>query len=130
MPMNRTAVRLVRRTFPNGMAPAWGGAAVQSGRPTPALWKKAWSMPEQIDIQIGRRVRVRRRLLDLTQQQLGQACGVGFQMVQKYECGLCRISASRLWALSQVLGVSVGYFYEGILPLPKAPVDEAAGARA
>jgi len=85
-------------------------------------------MPEQIDIQIGRRLRARRRLLDLTQQQLGQACGVGFQLVQKYECGICRISASRLWDLSQALDVGVGYFYEGMAP-PKAPADEATGAR-
>jgi len=86
-------------------------------------------MPEQIDIQIGRRLRVRRRLLNLTQQQLAGACGVGFQMVQKYECGACRMSASRLWQLSRVLGVGVGYFYEGMLPPPKASADEAAGAR-
>lgn len=79
--------------------------------------------PDQIDIQIGRRVRVRRRLLNLTQLQLASACGVGFQLVHKYESGLCRISASRLWEFSQILRVSVGYFYEGMSP-PAAPADE------
>lgn len=73
-------------------------------------------MAEQIDMQIGRRVRLRRRLLNMTQQQLASACGVGFQVIHKYECGGCRISASRLWELSQALDVNINYFYEGLAP--------------
>jgi len=85
-------------------------------------------MPEEIDIVIGRRLRTRRRLLNLTQLQLAQAGGFGFQLVHKYESGICRISASRLWELSQILGVGVGYFYEGMLP-PAPPADALTAAR-
>ena len=71
-------------------------------------------MCDQIDIHLGRRLRRRRRLLGLTQQALADACGVRFQQIQKYECAANRISASRLWHLSQMLEVPVSYFYEGI----------------
>jgi transcriptional regulator with XRE-family HTH domain len=58
--------------------------------------------------------RRRRRLLGLTQQQLGDRVGIRFQQIQKYECGANRISASRLWQLSEALEVPVGYFYDGL----------------
>jgi transcriptional regulator with XRE-family HTH domain len=67
-----------------------------------------------IDVHLGKRLRRRRRLLGLTQQQLAGACGVRFQQIQKYECGANRISASRLWQLSEALEVPVGYFYDGL----------------
>jgi transcriptional regulator with XRE-family HTH domain len=63
---------------------------------------------------IGRRLRTRRRLLGLTQAAVGEACGLSFQQVHKYESGLMVISASRLWKLSGVLGVPVTYFFEGL----------------
>jgi len=69
---------------------------------------------DQIDIHLGRRLRRRRRLLGLTQQELADACGVRFQQIQKYECAANRMSASRLWQLAQVLEVPVSYFYDGI----------------
>ena len=56
------------------------------------------------------RLRRRRRLLGLTQQQLAGACGVRFQQIQKYECGANRISAARLWQLAEVLEVPISYF--------------------
>lgn len=70
-------------------------------------------MVTDIDVHLGKRVRRRRRMLSLTQQQLAAAVGVRFQQVQKYECGGNKISASRLWRLAQALDVPVSYFYEG-----------------
>lgn len=71
-------------------------------------------MEQDIDLHLGKRLRARRRLLGLTQQQLAVVVGVRFQQIQKYECGANRISASRMWSLAEVLGVSVGYFYDGL----------------
>jgi transcriptional regulator with XRE-family HTH domain len=73
-------------------------------------------MMDLIDIHLGRRLRRRRRILGLTQQQLAGACGVRFQQIQKYECAANRMSAARLWQLSEVLEVPVSYFYEGLTP--------------
>jgi transcriptional regulator with XRE-family HTH domain len=71
-------------------------------------------MSDEIDEHLGRRLRRRRRLLGLTQQQLALACGVRFQQIQKYECAANRMSAGRLWQLAQVLEVPVSYFFEGL----------------
>lgn len=71
-------------------------------------------MGNDIDVHLGKRLRRRRRLLGLTQQQLACTVGVRFQQIQKYECGANRISASRLWQLSEALEVPVGYFYDGL----------------
>ncbi|MEM7226962.1 MAG: helix-turn-helix transcriptional regulator [Pseudomonadota bacterium] len=65
-----------------------------------------------IERYIGQRIRERRVLLGLTQQQLAQLIGVTYQQAHKYERGVNRVSAGRLYQISQVLGVSVGYFYE------------------
>ncbi|MDB5448543.1 MAG: transcriptional regulator [Phenylobacterium sp.] len=70
-------------------------------------------MTDEIDEHLGKRLRRRRRLLGLTQQQLANACGVRFQQIQKYECAANRMSAGRLWQLAQILEVPVNYFYEG-----------------
>src|ERR1700754_1131316 len=71
-------------------------------------------MANDIDLHLGKRLRRRRRLLRLTQQQLAGACGVRFQQIQKYECAANRMSAARLWQLAEVLEVPVSYFYEGL----------------
>jgi len=71
-------------------------------------------MPTDIDLHLGKRLRRRRRLLGLTQQQLAVAVGIRFQQIQKYECGANRISASRLWQLAEALEVQVSYFYDGL----------------
>ena len=71
-------------------------------------------MGNDIDLHLGRRLRRRRRLLGLTQQQLAGACGVRFQQIQKYECGANRISAARLWQLAEALETPVNYFYDGL----------------
>lgn len=67
-----------------------------------------------IEVHVGRRIRRRRRVLDLTQQQLGSRVGVRFQQIQRYECGASAISANRLWRLAEALEVPVSYFYEGL----------------
>jgi transcriptional regulator with XRE-family HTH domain len=66
-----------------------------------------------IDGHVGRRVRMRRLMLDFTQAQLADALGLTFQQVQKYEKGTNRISASRLHQLSHILSVPVPFFFEG-----------------
>ncbi len=71
-------------------------------------------MANDIDLHLGRRLRRRRRLLGLTQQQLAVAVGIRFQQIQKYECGANRISAARLWQLAEALEVPVSYFYDGV----------------
>ncbi len=71
-------------------------------------------MVSDIDLHVGRRLRRRRRLLGLTQQQLGAAVGIRFQQIQKYECGANRLSAARLFQLAQALNVPIQYFYEGL----------------
>ena len=69
---------------------------------------------DDIDIHLGNRLRRRRRLLGLTQQELAAAVGVRFQQIQKYECAGNRMSAARLWDLSLALEVSISYFYDGL----------------
>ena len=71
-------------------------------------------MGNDIDLHLGKRLRRRRRMLGLTQQQLADSVGVRFQQIQKYECGANRISAARLWRLAEALEVPVGYFYDGL----------------
>ncbi|MBI5163221.1 MAG: helix-turn-helix transcriptional regulator [Magnetospirillum sp.] len=68
--------------------------------------------PNPIDVHVGGRVRLRRTLLGLTQEQLGEALGLTFQQVQKYERGLNRISASRLHDLAGVLDVPISFFFD------------------
>ncbi len=67
----------------------------------------------KVDGHVGRRVRERRRELGMTQRKLGNALGVTFQQVQKYEAGTDRVSAGRLYVLAQALGVAIDYFFEG-----------------
>ena len=70
--------------------------------------------PDPIDIHVGARMQLRRTLLGMTQEQLAKAIGVSFQQVQKYERGLNRLSASRLFDVCQSLGVSITYFFEDV----------------
>ncbi|MBO6559614.1 MULTISPECIES: helix-turn-helix domain-containing protein [Nisaea] len=65
-----------------------------------------------IDVHVGRRVRLRRTLLGMSQEQLGEALNITFQQVQKYERGSNRISASRLWDIAQILDVPVSFFFD------------------
>ncbi len=68
--------------------------------------------PNPIDVHVGSRVRLRRTLLGMSQEKLGEAIGLTFQQVQKYERGSNRIGASRLFDLARVLDVPVGFFFD------------------
>jgi transcriptional regulator with XRE-family HTH domain len=70
--------------------------------------------PHPVDVHVGGRVRMRRTLLGMTQMRLGDALELTFQQVQKNEGGFNRIGASRLYQLSHILDVPVGYFFEGL----------------
>ena len=80
-------------------------------------------MKHPVDVHVGKRVRHRRWMVGKTQQQLAEQVGIKFQQIQKYETGMNRISASRLWDIADALTVPVSFFFEGI----DAEVD-AAGA--
>lgn len=67
-----------------------------------------------VDTHVGSRIRLRRRMLGVTQQQLGETLGVTFQQLQKYEMGANRVSASRLWEIARALDVPVAFFFEGL----------------
>ncbi|MGB3456270.1 MAG: helix-turn-helix domain-containing protein [Litorimonas sp.] len=67
-----------------------------------------------VDVHVGARIRLRRQVMKMSQEKLGDQLGVTFQQVQKYERGTNRVGASRLWRLSQVLDVPVGFFFEGM----------------
>ncbi|QJE72164.1 helix-turn-helix transcriptional regulator [Aerophototrophica crusticola] len=81
---------------------------------SPYSLSKRGEGPNPIDIHVGQRLRLRRTLLGLSQETLGEAVGITFQQLQKYERGANRISASRLFNLSQVLGVPVTFFFEDL----------------
>lgn len=70
--------------------------------------------PNPIDVHVGMRVRTRRLFLGMSQEKLGDELGITFQQIQKYERGVNRIGASRLYRISKVLQVPVGYFFEGL----------------
>lgn len=70
-------------------------------------------IPDPIDVHVGHRVRARRKMLGLSQTQLGKELGVTFQQVQKYERGMNRIGSSRLFRIAGALDVPVSYFFEG-----------------
>ncbi|SHE49725.1 Transcriptional regulator, contains XRE-family HTH domain [Ruegeria intermedia] len=71
-------------------------------------------MTHHVDVHVGKRVRHRRWLIGMTQQQLAEQVGIKFQQIQKYETGANRISASRLWDIAEALDVPVSFFFEGL----------------
>ena len=77
--------------------------------------------PSSVDVHVGGRVRVRRRLINMTQESLADLIDVTFQQVQKYERGTNRISASKLFGIAEALEVPISYFFEGL--------DETSGGR-
>ncbi len=90
-------------------------------------------LTDPIDTHVAQRLRLRRELAGYTQDRLGQAIGVSFQMIQKYEHGASRVGASRLMKIAKVLEVPVAWFFEGFTPLtpelslaqPKATLDDS-----
>lgn len=81
--------------------------------------------PNPIDIHVGSRVRMRRMMLGMSQEKLGESLGITFQQIQKYEKGTNRIGASRLQHISTVLSVPVSFFFEDA---PGTPADAAGMA--
>jgi len=102
-----------------GMQTAARGRRGTSGRPKTGK-------PNPIDVHVGSRVRLRRTLLGMSQEKLGEAIGLTFQQVQKYERGANRIGASRLFDLSRVLDVPVSFFFDD-MPSPDEDVVSRPG---
>jgi len=86
-------------------------------------------MKHHVDVHVGQRIRRRRWMVGMTQQQLGDAVGIKFQQIQKYETGMNRVSASRLFEISQALDVPVAFFFDeidGAEQSADAPLTDAA----
>jgi transcriptional regulator with XRE-family HTH domain len=83
--------------------------------------------PNPIDKHVGSRVRMRRMMLSMSQEKLGDALGLTFQQVQKYEKGTNRIGASRLQQISQILQVPVSFFFDGAPHVPGSARAEGMG---
>ena len=93
------------------------------------LYGRGTGRPNPIDVHVGARVRLRRTLLGMSQEKLGEAIGLTFQQVQKYERGANRIGSSRLFDLSRVLDVPIEYFF-GDMPAEvsaSSPATEKRG---
>ncbi|MFX0541153.1 helix-turn-helix domain-containing protein [Roseovarius sp. S4756] len=71
-------------------------------------------MPHPVDVHVGKRIRHRRWLVGMTQQQLAESVGIKFQQIQKYETGANRVSASRLWDIAASMDVNIAFFFEGV----------------
>jgi transcriptional regulator with XRE-family HTH domain len=83
-------------------------------------------MTHPVDVHVGKRVRHRRWLTGMTQQQLAEKVGIKFQQIQKYETGANRISASRLWDIADALDVPVSFFFEGLDEVDKSDSGKSA----
>lgn len=71
-------------------------------------------MKHPVDAHVGKRIRHRRWMVGMTQQQLADRVGIKFQQIQKYETGMNRVSASRLWDIAEALGVQIAFFFDGL----------------
>ncbi len=71
-------------------------------------------MKHPVDVHVGKRIRHRRWMVGMTQQQLAERVGIKFQQIQKYETGMNRVSASRLWEISAAMNVQPSFFFEGL----------------
>jgi transcriptional regulator with XRE-family HTH domain len=76
------------------------------------MWRLEMKHP--VDAHVGKRIRHRRWMVGMTQQQLADKVGIKFQQIQKYETGMNRVSASRLWDIAETLGVTISFFFEGL----------------
>src|ERR1700744_4772108 len=81
-----------------------------------------------VDAQVGNRVRIRRMLIGMSQEKLGDLLGLTFQQVQKYEKGVNRIGAGRLYEISRILGVPIDFFYDGVSGSSAGGAGESEGA--
>lgn len=85
-------------------------------------------MPHPVDVHVGKRIRHRRWLAGMTQQNLAESVGIKFQQIQKYETGANRVSASRLWDIADALDVNVSFFFEGLEQDAEAAAPATGGA--
>jgi transcriptional regulator with XRE-family HTH domain len=85
-----------------------------AGPSSPAASRRSVGRTQDVDRYVGARIRERRIMLGLTQQQLAELIGVTYQQAHKYERGINRVSAGRLFEVSQVLSVPVNYFFDGL----------------
>ena len=80
-------------------------------------------MKHPVDAHVGKRIRHRRWMVGMTQQQLAEKVGIKFQQIQKYETGMNRVSASRLWDIAESLGVPINFFFDGLAGAEPAMSD-------
>ena len=78
------------------------------------LEKENKKKPNPIDIHVGSRIRLRRNMLGMSQEKLGESLGITFQQIQKYEKGTNRVGASRLQAIASILDVPVAFFFDDV----------------
>lgn len=95
--------------------------ATKADKFSPRTGRMPPGVPNPVDIHVGARVRLRRTLLGLSQEKLGDAVGLTFQQIQKYERGVNRIGSSRLFQFSRILDVPVSYFFEDLPDAVKTP---------
>jgi transcriptional regulator with XRE-family HTH domain len=95
----------------------------------PPRYGRGTGIPNPIDVHVGKRIRMRRLLLGMNQETLANALDLTFQQVQKYEGGANRVSASRLSAMADILGVPISYFFGDLQLGDDAQTSEEKEAR-
>ena len=88
------------------------------------------SAPNEVDVHVGKRIRARRRLCKISQVELADSIGLSFQKIQKYERGLNRVSASKLYAIAKRLGAPINHFFDGLADADAEAGDHALGEQA
>ncbi|HXO01941.1 MAG TPA: helix-turn-helix transcriptional regulator [Stellaceae bacterium] len=95
----------------------------------PPRYGRGTGIPNPIDVHVGKRIRMRRLLLGMNQETLANALDLTFQQVQKYEGGANRVSASRLSAMAEILGVPISFFFGDLQPSDSTQTPEEREAR-
>ena len=86
--------------------------------------------PNFVDVHVGSRIRMRRQLIGMSQEKLGELLGITFQQVQKYERAANRVSASKLYEMARALETSTAYFFEGLADTATIGADGSPGGQA
>ena len=126
LPPSRSPLRRAKEGRATGRKTSGGRGAKSAPRPRLKKTNSSSRSPNPIDIHVGARVRLRRNLLGLTLETLAKAVGVTYQQLQKYERGVNRVGASRLFTLGRALEVPVAFFFDEI---PAAAAKKARGRR-
>jgi len=101
--------------------------AKDTGQNLPRYDKLPPGVSNPVDVHVGHRLRLRRALMGISQEKLGEAVGLTFQQIQKYERGTNRIGASRLYQFSCILDISVSFFFDDMPESLKTPEGQQAG---